>query len=252
MGPSGCAIVQLMEVFLIPVGHGRHELYCEVRGEGESDRERPPTGRLERMRVRLREMITLERMRVRLREMIADAEARSTSEDVEAADRADRGWMQRGRERVLRWSAERIAEQRLLWHLRRQEAATLVYPEDMNEADALRILRRGLERDLAIHRRWLVFDSLILMASLLLVLLPGPNVLAYYFLFRVVGHYLSMRGARQGLQQVTWQARASAALKELRRAATLDPPAREAQVRHVASELQLQRLVRFFERTAVT
>lgn len=239
MGPSGCAIVHLMEVFLIPVGHGRHELYCEVRDEGESDRERPPAGRLERMRVRLREMI-------------ADVEARSASEDVEEADRADRGWMPRGRKRVLRWAAERIAEQRLLWHLRRQEAATLVYPEDMNEANALRILRRGLERDLAVHRRWLVFDSLILMASLLLVLLPGPNVLAYYFLFRVVGHYLSMRGARQGLQQVTWQARPSLALKELRRAATLDPPAREAQVRHVASELRLQHLVRFFERTAVT
>ncbi|MBI1872729.1 MAG: hypothetical protein HYZ58_04260 [Acidobacteria bacterium] len=226
-----------MEVFLIPVGHGRHELYCEERDEGEGDR--APVSRLERLRVRLREMI-------------ADAEARSPGENVADVDRADRGWLQRGRERVLRWVAERIAEQRLLWHLRRQRTATLVYPEDMKDADALRMLRRGLERDLASHRRWLVFDSLVLIVSLLLVLLPGPNVLAYYFLFRVVGHYLSMRGARQGLQQVSWEARPSSALKELRRAATLDPPARDEQVQHVASQLQLQHLVRFFERTAVT
>lgn len=227
-----------MEVFLIPVGHGRHELYCEVRGEVESHRARPPSGRLDRVRIRLREMI-------------ADAEARSARDDDGDTDQAGHGWMQRGRQRVLRWVAERIAEQRLLWHLRRQNAATLVYPEDTTEAEALRILRSGLERDLSIHRRWLVFDSLIFIVSLLLVLLPGPNVLAYYFLFRVVGHYLSMRGARQGVQHVTWQARPSSALKDLRRAAVLDPRAREQQVRHVASELQLRHLVRFFERTAV-
>ena len=29
--------------------------------------------------------------------------------------------------------------------------------------------------------------------------MPGPNVLAYYFAFRIVGHYLSWRGRAPGL-----------------------------------------------------
>lgn len=237
-GSSGCAIVISMDVFLIPVGLGRHELYCEVRDEAEESGPEVASGRLARMRLRLRELI-------------ADAEAESKSGRPHDAQ-AEHGWTYRLRKRVLRWVAEKIAEQRLLWHLRGQHAATLVYPEDMNAADAMRFLRGSLERDFAVHRRWLVFDSLILILSTALVLVPGPNVLAYYFLFRVVGHYLSMRGARQGLQRVDWRTKASSALTDLRRAATLDPSAREQQVQHVASQLQLQHLVRFFERTAVT
>ena len=31
----------------------------------------------------------------------------------------------------------------------------------------------------------------------LLFLVPGPNVIAYYFAFRMVGHYFSLRGARK-------------------------------------------------------
>lgn len=227
-----------MDVFLIPVGHGRHELYCEVRDEVEESRADTPSG-------------PFGRMRARLRELIADAEAEWKSGHRDETQ-AGHGWTYRMRKRVLRWVAEKIAEQRLLWHLRRQHAATLVYPDDMIAADAMRILRSSLERDLAVHRRWLVFDSLVLVASGALVLVPGPNFLAYYFLFRVVGHYLSMRGARQGLQRVDWQTRSSTALKELRRAAMLDPSAREQQVKDVASQLQLQHLAHFFERTAVT
>lgn len=229
-----------MEVFLIPVGHGRHELYCEVREDGtERADDPPPAGRIGKIRARLREMI-------------ADAEARSKAGDEASPPQPHESWMERSRHQMFRWIAEKIAEQRLLWHLRRQDQATLVYPEDMRDTDALRVLCRSLERDLSRHRRWLVIDSLLFVASGLLVLLPGPNVVAYYFLFRLVGHYLSMQGARQGLQQVSWQTRASAALQELGRAATLDPSARGERVQHVATELQLQHLVQFFERTAVT
>ena len=225
-----------MEVFLIPVGLGRHELYCEVSDDADEQAPVQPTGRMDRMRLKLRNMI-------------ADAEAESAGG---GADEPDRGWSHRARRRMLRWVAEKIAEQRLLWHLRRQSSATLVFPEDMNDGDAVRILRETLERDLRVHRRWLVLDSFILIVSTALVLVPGPNFLAYYFLFRVVGHYLSMRGARQGLLRIRWQTRASAALSDLRRAVTLDPTAREQHVQHVASQLQLQHLAQFFERTAVT
>ena len=64
------------------------------------------------------------------------------------------------------------------------------------------LIRRMLQRDYERHRLWLVVDTIGLIASGLLMLVPGPNLLAYYFAFRVVGHWLSMRGAAQGLQHV--------------------------------------------------
>ena len=122
----------------------------------------------------------------------------------------------------MRWVAESIAEQRLLWHLRRQGSGLPVYPDDLEERPPIAMLRRQLGRDFEKHRFWLVVDSIGFVASGLLFLVPGPNIVAYYFAFRMVGHYLSMRGARQGLEDGDVDAEKSAPLAELRRAIGLD------------------------------
>ena len=44
--------------------------------------------------------------------------------------------------RALRWVAESIAEQRLLWQLRGRAEATLVHPDDLTAAQAQQFLRR--------------------------------------------------------------------------------------------------------------
>jgi Mitochondrial K+-H+ exchange-related len=165
----------------------------------------------------------------------------------EAADR-DASWTSRLWSRTLSWLAERVAEQRLLWHLRRHDLATLYYPSDMAEADADGAVRASLKRDYDRHRIWLGVDGLLLIASAVLALVPGPNLIAYYFAFRVVGHYLCMRGARQGLEVVRWTFKPSDALADLRGAVTLQPPQRERHVLDVASRLHLQHLATFFER----
>jgi hypothetical protein len=67
----------------------------------------------------------------------------------------------------------------------------------------------------------------------------------------MVGHYLSMRGARQGLDAVQWTGERSAPLAELRRAIDLDADERDRRVRGVADALKLEHLVKFFERTAI-
>jgi hypothetical protein len=85
----------------------------------------------------------------------------------------------------------------------------------------------------------------------LLTLVPGPSVLAYYFAFRVVGHYFSMRGARQGLDRVQWTTRASDALADLRPLVPVDPDERRSRVEAIAARLQLLDLRRFFDRVAV-
>ncbi len=81
-------------------------------------------------------------------------------------------------------------------------------------------------------------------------MLPGPNVVGYYFGFRLVAHYLSMRGARRGLDEVRWRTCASAPLRELRSAIELEPDEREARVSDIAARLQLPRLSTFFRRIA--
>ena len=84
----------------------------------------------------------------------------------------------------------------------------------------------------------------------LLTLLPGPNLVAYYFAFRLVGHFLSLRGARQGLRSVAWTMASSAPLAELRALATADRVERRPRVDEVAASLQLEHLTRFFDRVA--
>jgi Mitochondrial K+-H+ exchange-related len=223
-----------MDVYLVPVGDERYELYCEVPEEPEAPpNPDTPAGWIARIRRRFSELLAeAERERHRGASLPHDA-----------------GWIAHAKARTMRWVAESIAEQRLLWHLRRQTEASLFYPDDLTEPDATARLRTQLGRDRDRHRLWLAIDSVAFVLSGLLVLLPGPNVLAYYFGFRLVGHYLSMMGARRGLEAVRWRNEQSAPLSELRRAIGLDDEQRAIRVTDVALRLRLEHLAKFFERT---
>jgi hypothetical protein len=226
-----------MDVYLVPVGEDRYELYCEVPDGPEAPVEAgAPKG-------------IVQRLRRRFADMLAEAE-RDRRHGASPAH--DAGWLTRAKARMMRWVAESIAEQRLLWHMRSQTEACLFFPDDVAEASATSRLRSQLGRDRDKHRFWLSLDSVGLVLSGLLMLLPGPNLLAYYFAFRLVGHYLSMMGARRGLDVVKWRAEQSAPLSELRRAIDLEPEQRVRQVTDVALRLRLEHLAIFFERTAVT
>jgi hypothetical protein len=226
-----------MEVFLIPVGPDRYELYCEVADED-------PTGQSPD-----HDRGFFRGLRDRFRETLASIER--DRRHPRADDAHEHGFFGRLKERALRRIAESIAEQRLLWHMRRQEAATAIYPADLPEAGVLAIVRRSMEADFEKHRRWLIVNVLLFVLSGLLILVPGPNVLAYYFAFRLVGHYLSMRGARQALDAVNWDLRSSEELAELRPLTGVDQSSRRPRVDAIAARLQLDRLTHFFDRVAV-
>nr|ALS89414.1 mitochondrial K+-H+ exchange-related protein [uncultured bacterium] len=226
-----------MDVYLLPVGDNRYELYCEVADEPDDGAAEAPKG-------------FFRGLMHRFREMIKDAE-RERRQGVPEGVR--RGWLARQRAKMLRWVAESIAEQRLLWHLRKQHAATLHHPDDIDGSRAAEVLREQLTSDLKKHRFWLAIDSLLMVVlGVVLFAIPGPNVVGYYFAFRVVGHFLSFRGATQGLNVVTWHQQQSAPLTELRRVLTLEPAVREDRVNAVAQTLRLEHLVSFFERSAVS
>lgn len=247
-----------MDVYLVPVGTDRHELYCEVPDEPDADEaltaeHEPPRGLFRRVAVWPRGFFR--RLRAQFREMLAEAERERrqarASASGESDDQRDQTWLARARRRTMRWVAESIAEQRLLWHLRGQSDACMFYPDDIGEDRATGVLRSQLKGDFEKHRFWLTIDGVLFVASGLFFFVPGPNLVAYYFAFRLVGHYFSMRGARQGLSVVKWRAEPSAPLADLRRAIALEPDAREQRVQDVALRLRLEHLASFFARTAV-
>ena len=181
-----------MDVFVIPIGRDRYELYCEPSVDPEAElKSLPARGVISTLRHRFGVLLRAAEERQHRRQPPAES----------------RNWPGRLQDRAFGWVAQRIAEQRLLWNLRRQTSAVVAHPEDMTFDQVLRLIRRTLQRDYERHRVWLVVDAAGLIASGPLALVPGPNLLAYYFAFRVVGHWLSMRGAAQGLHRVSWSGR---------------------------------------------
>jgi len=224
-----------MDVFLIPLGSDRYVPYCEVSdlAPGEAAPAPSSTGWFRGLQERFRVMLAM------------------AEQPNGAGDARDGGSIAvRIRDWLLSRIAEKIAEQRLLWHLRSQDTARLIHPADVPGPRAMATLRADLQGDADRHLRWLFVDGALLVASGVLALVPGPNLIAYYFAFRVVGHWLSLRGARHGLNGVRWTTHPSDALTDLRDLGRLEPSQRTRQVLDVESRLHLRHLSRFVERAA--
>ena len=219
----------------MPIGPDRYELYCEVAHDPELSTEPAPGGFLGR----LKHKFTV---------MLRAAEERRHGHVAETGDRT---WFGRLQTRIMAWVAERIAEQRLLWNLRGESEVLAMHPDDMTFDQAQSLIHRMLQRDYDRHQVWLMVDALLFIASGIFFFVPGPNLVAYYFGFRVVGHWLSMRGASQGLHRVAWSGRPCPPLTDLRRVAVMPPGERESHVHAIAARLRLQRFSTFFERVAL-
>jgi Mitochondrial K+-H+ exchange-related len=144
--------------------------------------------------------------------------------------------------------ASAVAEHRLLWTLRHHTQATLHYPSSVAPDRAIGWAVDEFRRDFSKHRLWCVLHALIVVASTPLAFVPGPNFLAYYFIFLSVGHYFSMRGAQRGLQRDMWTTAGSPALQTLGDAWGLPEQEREAHVAAAARDLGLERLQAFLRR----
>jgi hypothetical protein len=227
-----------MDVFVIPVGPDRYELYCEQPVAGEEPIEPEPAGFIDRLRRRFGGMVR-------------------AAEERQRHGPEPKSWAGRMQDLAMAWVAERIAEQRLLWNLRGLTLATAAHPTDMTFAQVDALIRESLQRDYERHRRWMFIDGVLFLVTFvalgpLFIIIPGvANLPALYFGFRTVGHFLSMRGAANGLRNVTWRDRPCPPLGELRELAVLEPVDREARVRDVAARLRLEHLPKFFDRVAI-
>jgi hypothetical protein len=224
-----------MDVFLIPTTtSARYELYYEAQDE-EVVEASEGTGVIQRMKLRFAAMLR---------------EAEEWRHRRHEEDPTPVGLMARLRRKAMGFVVERIAEQRLLWHLRKAEEVCAKIPADVSGAEAGGIIRAMLKKDADHHLRWLLIDLALLIVSAPLVVIPGPNVPGFYFTFQVVGHFLSLRGARHGLSGARWTYAGSADLSELREAMSLAPAQRQRRFRELAQRLRLEHLATFLEDVA--
>jgi len=224
-----------MDVFLIPTATAeRYELYYEAPEEDVIGEEQG-TGVIARMKRRFAEM---------LREAEEWRQRRHEARPEPATLFA------RLRRKVMGFVVERIAEQRLLWHMRRHADICARVPADLSEPEADQIVRAILKRDADHHLKWMLIDLLLLILSAPLMVIPGPNVPGFYFTFQVVGHFLSMRGAKLGLTVARWTFKPSEELAELRHALTLAPSQRRRRFRELADRLRLEHLATFLDDVA--
>ena len=224
----------MMDVYLVPVGPDRYECYYEAAEQEEI--EEPVEGRG-----------FFARMRAKFNDQLKEAERARHQKPIEEPT-TFAGRMQR---RSIRWIAERMAEQRLLWHLRKVDAATLHTSSDLPAERADGIMRGSMKRDADHHRNRLILHTLALIVAIPIALVPGPNVLGY--LLRLPSSVISAwRGAVKGLHQIAWTIVPNPELTDLHRAFSLDAAARHRVISDVAHRLHMPHMALFVERMAAT
>lgn len=225
-----------MNVYLIPTTTPAHyELYYEAP-DGEVVEEDDGTDGF------------VSRMKRRFSDMLREAEEwRNRRLDAQPEPMT---FIARTRRKAMGFIVERIAEQRLLWHLRKATEVCACIPADMSDQEADTIIRRMLRKDSDRHRKWLWIDLGLLILSAPLVFIPGPNIPGFYFTFQVVSHYLSWNGAKRGLALSPWTFKASLDLSELRAVLALSPTLRQQRFHELSQRLRLEHLATFLEDVA--
>jgi hypothetical protein len=219
-----------MVVFLVPAGQSRFELYSEPPDD-PSPAPAEHAGALRRW---------AHAASVRWHELVKTAR-----------QGAPRGRFAHWRDAVVCKLAESIAEQRTLWSLTDASAASLRFPSTLDADAARAMLMRLLGAARSHHLRWLVIDAVIFVSSAVLALVPGPNLFAYYFAFRLIGHFQSWRGARRAVEMIGWTFEPDASLAELASLVDVPRERRASRVEAIAAGLNLSRLSAFFDRVAV-
>lgn len=233
-----------MTVFLVPVrppGAGASRLptlalYCEpapepvepeVVGEGAT---RPGL---------------FARMGRSFRQALAEGEAERRRREAGQPESAGGSRMGRWIKRRL---ADSVAEHRLLWALRSQSTARLIHPDTMSSGEAVAFAVGECRRDRNKHGFWCAVDGLLFIASGVIAVIPGPNLIAYYLIFRCVSHYFSLAGALRGARAALWTPEPSPHLTAVAQSLALPDVQRDARVDAAADALGLERLTAFVRR----
>jgi hypothetical protein len=230
-----------MDVFLVPVAPAKFsvapfELYCEPPPEPEPEPGAAPPKRS-----------FVARLVHGFKQALAEGEAEQRRQESGQAPSEHGSRLGRFVKRKL---AAAVTEQRLLWQLRHATSGRLLHAETITSERALALVTAEFTKDFSKHRLWCVIDALIASVSIPLALVPGPNVLGYYFVFRSVGHLFSLRGASKGLQSSFWTPVPSPPLTELQEVLNLSGEDRDVRVDAIGAALGLERLTHFIRRVS--
>ncbi|MCI0411481.1 mitochondrial K+-H+ exchange-related family protein [bacterium] len=113
-----------------------------------------------------------------------------------ASDKGRELW-QRLKQRYERVACEAFAGDRFVRRLRSFRKVTVALNRPIDPAEVRMKLKRMLRDRSYHHLRWLFIDLALLPLSLFIMVVPGPNVIGYYLLFRVFSHWKSYRSASQ-------------------------------------------------------
>lgn len=233
-----------MDVYLLPVMPAPpgveppFELYCEPPPEPE-----PAPGAESKRGF-------FGRLALRFKQALAEGEAEERRQESGEPDPTPKDFGGRVGSFVKRKLAAAVAEQRVLWQLRNATAARLHHSVKITSPRAVEIATAEFKKDFSKHRMWCIIDAAIVVIQTPLAFVPGPNFLAYYFIFRSVGHFFSYQGARKGMDAAIWTGAPSAPLADLQDALSLDDGPRAQRIESIASALGLERLSVFMRRVA--
>lgn len=234
-----------MDVYLLPVtpappgAEPSFELYCEPPSEAESTEAGTPAESPRSFFARIVQGF---------KQALKEGEEEERRQEQGEPDPVPGGGGSRLGRFVKRKLAAAVAEQRVLWRLRKATAARLHHPETITSPRAIEIAVTEFKKDFSKHRLWCLIDAAIVIVQTPLAFVPGPNFLAYYFIFRSVGHFFSYQGARKGMDPGLWTGVPSAPLAELQQALTLDESRRADRIEGIARALGLERLAIFMRR----
>lgn len=89
-------------------------------------------------------------------------------------------------------------DEHLLRRLRRASTLAIDHPARLTSDRVESLWNELLAKRRRKHGFWLVVDGLLAGPAALLTILPGPNLIGYWLLYRAIVHLLALLGARSG------------------------------------------------------
>lgn len=111
------------------------------------------------------------------------------------ASEKGREFFEKAKARYEQATCDLFASDRFVRRLQRFRKITVLLNQPIDPA-VIRARMKDMLRDRSYHHlRWLIVDLLLLPLSLILMPIPGPNLIGYYLLFRIYSHWKGYRSA---------------------------------------------------------
>jgi hypothetical protein len=105
--------------------------------------------------------------------------------------------------RVWEWLHRRTSpDEAVLRTLRLADTVELYSPAEMTSQKAMESWSHHISAKRRRHTLWLIIDTIVTPLTLLLMPLPGPNVVGYWFVYRAFCHLLVLLGIRKARDEI--------------------------------------------------